>query len=263
MMRLLRMVAVLLALASGYIYLAKEDTSSSIISSAMPAMATGAAVASQGFNKAMQYAQNKIYPDDEIGASSTQSGVHVFTCKDSVTEATTFSDTPCGSNAVQIKVRQANVLDSSGWRKWIAEKQYQRQQAASKVAAARSAALSSNKPNNKESSFDRETRIRNCLVDAAQVKSKFGKMGRNQTVTSKMRAEAERRCYSNDTLAPVINEDDYRAPPPSAPPRTITNCDAAGCWDTQGGRYNHGAGNTYFSTNGGACQMIGGQMQCP
>lgn len=48
----------------------------------------------------------------------------------------------------------------------------------------------------------------------------------------------------------------------SSPPSSITNCDSAGCWGTDGTRYNKGAGNTYFPSTGGSCQNIGGQMQC-
>lgn len=51
------------------------------------------------------------------------------------------------------------------------------------------------------------------------------------------------------------------APPPQ--PSTITNCDAGGCWDNLGNRYNRGAGNTHFPTTGGSCQLIGGMMHCP
>ena len=43
---------------------------------------------------------------------------------------------------------------------------------------------------------------------------------------------------------------------------TVTNCDGAGCWGSDGTRYNRGAGNTYFPSNGGSCQDVGGQMQC-
>lgn len=45
-------------------------------------------------------------------------------------------------------------------------------------------------------------------------------------------------------------------------PRMVTSCDEGGCWDTQGGRYNRGAGNTYIPTTGGSCQGVGNQMQC-
>lgn len=49
----------------------------------------------------------------------------------------------------------------------------------------------------------------------------------------------------------------------SAPaPSNMTNCDGSGCWDSNGTRYNKGAGNTYFPSTGGVCQNVGGQMQC-
>lgn len=48
----------------------------------------------------------------------------------------------------------------------------------------------------------------------------------------------------------------------SAPTSSITNCDSAGCWGTDGTRYDKGAGSTYFPSTGGSCQNIGGQMQC-
>ena len=49
---------------------------------------------------------------------------------------------------------------------------------------------------------------------------------------------------------------------PQRQPSTITNCDGAGCWGSDGTRYNRGAGDTYFPSTGGVCQGVGGQMQC-
>lgn len=46
-------------------------------------------------------------------------------------------------------------------------------------------------------------------------------------------------------------------------PSTITNCDAGGCWDNQGGRYRKGAGPTHIRQDGKVCQRIGELMQCP
>lgn len=54
----------------------------------------------------------------------------------------------------------------------------------------------------------------------------------------------------------------YSAPMPQRQPSTITNCDGAGCWGSDGTRYNRGAGDTYFPSTGGSCQNVGGQMQC-
>lgn len=54
----------------------------------------------------------------------------------------------------------------------------------------------------------------------------------------------------------------YSAPMTQRQPSTITNCDGAGCWGSDGTRYNRGAGDTYFPSTGGSCQSVGGQMQC-
>lgn len=54
----------------------------------------------------------------------------------------------------------------------------------------------------------------------------------------------------------------YSAPINNTAPSAIVNCDGAGCWGTDGTRYNKGAGETYFPSNGGVCQNIGGQIQC-
>ncbi|RYL27225.1 DUF4124 domain-containing protein [Acinetobacter piscicola] len=54
----------------------------------------------------------------------------------------------------------------------------------------------------------------------------------------------------------------YSVPVTQRQPSTITNCDSAGCWGSDGARYNRGAGDTYFPSTGGSCQSVGGQMQC-
>ena len=72
-----------------------------------------------------------------------------------------------------------------------------------------------------------------------------------------VRGQAAQRSVSGYVGTPMS------IPNPSPPqPSVITNCDAAGCWDNLGGRYNKGAGNTYFPSGGGACQSVGGQMMC-
>jgi hypothetical protein len=45
-------------------------------------------------------------------------------------------------------------------------------------------------------------------------------------------------------------------------PRTLVNCDPAGCWDTQGKRYNGGAGGVFFSTDGRTCIRAGTNLNC-
>ncbi len=59
-----------------------------------------------------------------------------------------------------------------------------------------------------------------------------------------------------------IQESARQAPTQPLSPTIITNCDAGGCWDNRGGRYNKGGGNIYFGPNG-ACQKLGTMMHCP
>lgn len=55
-----------------------------------------------------------------------------------------------------------------------------------------------------------------------------------------------------------------RAPTIPAAPGVLTSCDESGCWDSNGARYNRGAGNTHFPASGGpACELVGGNMVCP
>ena len=53
-------------------------------------------------------------------------------------------------------------------------------------------------------------------------------------------------------------------PPSAAPPprTTINSCDAGGCTDTNGTRYNGGVGNTLLSPTGRLCSNNGITVQC-
>src|ERR1700737_548192 len=52
--------------------------------------------------------------------------------------------------------------------------------------------------------------------------------------------------------------------PPVKPeaPFPVTTCDAGGCWNANGNRYQGGAGNIYLDSNGRICQRNGAWMQC-
>lgn len=88
-------------------------------------------------------------------------------------------------------------------------------------------------------------------------------------LTSSQLAAAAKICAGIDISLPDRAENLPRSAPggsASAPtaPAQITNCDSAGCWDTNGARYNRGAGTAHFPAAGGpACQLINGQMICP
>lgn len=53
-----------------------------------------------------------------------------------------------------------------------------------------------------------------------------------------------------------------RQPEATRPPATVTTCDPGGCWNTDGSRYEGGAGGTYLDRNGRLCQRNGVMMQC-
>lgn len=45
-------------------------------------------------------------------------------------------------------------------------------------------------------------------------------------------------------------------------PFPVTTCDAGGCWNANGSRYQGGTGNIYLDSNGRLCQRNGAWTQC-
>jgi hypothetical protein len=116
------------------------------------------------------------------------------------------------------------------------------------------------KPTNQ---FDGSGYRREAARERQQDAERYYRKAQEEQDEADARAEAAaRRAQQQAVQAP---EQKRRSlPVQNQAPSIITNCDAGGCWDNLGGRYNKGAGNTYFPASGGpACQMIGGQMRCP
>ena len=81
-------------------------------------------------------------------------------------------------------------------------------------------------------------------------------------LTAAQRAHAAQLC--SGISLPIQTPHTATAPAAPVSPAGIASCDAGGCWDTNGLRYNKGAGTTHFPANGGhACQLINGNMICP
>ncbi len=178
----------------------------------------------------------------------------VYKCKEDGTGKITFSDVPChGKNSGHtVEVIPANQFDGSGLR---ARADQERWAEASRRAAPSGGAIGTPSA----SQFD-------SRAAACQEAKKPIPGARGQTANQRNAIMAA--CYgvSVPPAERAIPSPNPRGPlPASAPsPSVITNCDSIGCWDNVGGRYNKGAGNTYFpASGGGACQMIGGAMQCP
>ena len=166
----------------------------------------------------------------------------VFKCVDASGKIT-FSDQGCatGHTGSTISVTPANSIDSSQYRSQppaYSEPAPHQQPGGTRVAVVGAG-------NDAE-----RQRKKLCKEAFTPHKGAHG-------LTAAQRAHAAQLCAGINLPAPMP----HAAP---AAPAGITNCDAGGCWATNGMRYNKGAGTTHFPANGGpACQLIDGQMICP
>lgn len=180
---------------------------------------------------------------------SFPASAQVFKCIDPATRKTTFSDRGCGADdgGVAINIRPANSIDGSQYRQQaIAPEQY-RTAVDAVQRGARVTVVG-------EGSDAERERKKLCKQASTPYSNSHG-------LTASQLAAAAQFCAGVSVTPPVESQNT----PLSAPsPRVITNCDPAGCWDSNGMRYNQGAGDTYIPTNGGpACQYIGRNMICP
>ena len=102
--------------------------------------------------------------------------------------------------------------------------------------------------------------------------------GGNVEVTTDARSRVLQECYTGSGRAPTLHEPisigaDRKAVAPvkAAPvaptivipsvPSVLTTCDAGGCWDNLGNRYN-GTGGTLIGPTGKLCIRIGDRIEC-
>lgn len=172
-------------------------------------------------------------------------------CIDPATGKITFSDRGCssGEEMTSIRVAPANSIDGSQYRQQQADPSY---------------------PDAYQSQPEEEpSRVRVTVVgannDAERKRKKLCKEASTphkgaHGLTAAQRAHAAQLCAGISLPDPAP----HAVPAPSPAPAVIVSCDGAGCWDSNGQRYNRGAGATHFPANGGpACQLVGGQMICP
>lgn len=173
----------------------------------------------------------------------------VFKCVDASGKIT-FSDQGCatGHAGSAISIKPANSSDSSQYRSQqptYSQPERGQQQTGTRVTIVG------------DSGREESERNRLCREASTPHKGAHG-------LTASQRVHAAKICHGIDLPMPEpAAAQPYTAPAPAAPP-VITSCDAAGCWDSNGVRYNQGAGTTMIpSTGGPACQLISGQMICP
>lgn len=188
------------------------------------------------------------------GASAVAQG-QVFKCADDRTGKISYSNVPChGTNSGREIRVQENSLDTSGAREQAMRRELN--ELRSRVQAMEQAPAAQPPVANRMDSEECRQARRSYDIEA-------GSMTRNKSTVEAKRSAMYGACGMREPDRVEINNR-YEVTPRRSSNNHITNCDAGGCWDDEGGRYTRGAGDTYFpSQGGGACQMIGGRMQCP
>jgi hypothetical protein len=101
-----------------------------------------------------------------------------------------------------------------------------------------------------------------CDRAERDVKIERMKSGKNAEAIKRAERVADRECArdapDDQTPSPRVLPGRTHNPQPS-----LTNCDQAGCWDTEGNRYTRAAGNTMFGPNGVACTRTASGLICP
>jgi hypothetical protein len=87
-----------------------------------------------------------------------------------------------------------------------------------------------------------------------------------------VQAEQIRRARSCQALMSesemLAMKEDLRAqrranrPAPTSPPSVITSCDPAGCFDSQGNRYNRTGTGNFTRRDGATCLRVGSELRC-
>lgn len=190
----------------------------------------------------------------------------VYKCKENGSGKITYSDVPChgGNTGRDVDVRD-NTLDTSGsreqaLRREVRELQERMDTYESRAGSSQYGRTQADLQAERADSVACERARRSLEIEA-------GSMTRNKATVASREAAMRSACGLREPDRVEIHND-YRGRTPARVhrpnPGVITHCDAGGCWDRTGGRYNKGAGNGDFPAGGGgACQMIGGRMQCP
>lgn len=182
-----------------------------------------------------------------LAIHSSGISANVVKCTNKTTGAISFSNTGCssGEDTVPVKVKTVNTIDGSIYR----EQQ------------------SSITPDNKEQPKRGPTAF--LIRDEKPKENKLDRICQDIEPGlrgySKRQLELLEHCHRNaattkQEFTDSIEMED-KASTQMEQPSVITSCDATGCWDSNGLRYNKGAGNTYFPANGGrARQLRDGRM---
>lgn len=179
-----------------------------------------------------------------------------------------FSDQPCRSDARRDVINpKANTVDTSGEREQMMKQEIN--ELKQRIEQAERHNSYQQQPNYGRTGSDLQAeRIDSRACEAAKRNYEIvaGRSAKDEASISASRSAMYGACGMREpdlVVQQPPRREHYATPnPPAIKPSTITSCDAGGCWDNTGGRYNRGAGNTFFGPRG-ACQSIGGRMLCP
>jgi len=178
---------------------------------------------------------------------SSGTSANVVKCTSKTTGAVSFSNTGCpsGEERTPIKLKTVNTIDGSMYREQqssIAPNDKERPKRGPTAFLIRD-----EKP--KENKLDR------ICQDIEPGLRGYSKRQLELLEHCHRNASAKKQEFANST------ENEETAAIQMEQPSVITSCDATGCWDSNGLRYNKGAGNTFFPANGGrARQLRDGRM---
>lgn len=182
-----------------------------------------------------------------------QVSAQVFKCIDPATGKTSFSDQGCPtSNDVStINIRPANSIDGSQYRQQATEPEQYRTAVNPAQRGVRVTVVGGDR--------DAEREHHKLCKQASTPYSGARGLTANQLAT------AAQLCAGVSVSHPEERQGTSgNAPVAPGSPSVITSCDLGGCWDSNGGRYIKGAGDTYIPASGGAaCQRIDGFFNCP
>lgn len=183
---------------------------------------------------------------------------------------TTFSDAPCPANAVKAERLMGRDATTSEW----VPDGYRRQEqidSANRAAAIKRAHVHGDAPPQWEQGDGRGGAVilgdpgggqgqasREQFYRDAQRRTSMGRLPAEQ----RARAEDFERSRGARGYQPAPGSQDDVSRPASRPPGVMTNCDSAGCWDSNGMRYNNAAGGNFTRSDGKFCTRAGTNVIC-
>ncbi len=201
-------------------------------------------------------------------ALSMQSAAQVIRCTDPRTGKITFTDGKCtgGESGVQVQERptpeqiQADrqQAQEAMQRERMEQAADERRRRSETAQASPAVANSPVQTIGRSESAECKTALRD--MDTAQ------RSIANQNGVPAARAAVNAACATNMNvdggtarrLQPHVQGAVVPNPVRSA---TVTSCDAGGCWDNRGARYNR-SGNVFLGPGGRTCQQTGSTMRC-